>query len=111
MTQYITQNHPGGALPLTFPFDLPISGDVTIAFSGSCWSAFAKANCGFAVYLDDKHIGDVPLYFNNANQHQTLSTYFFPVNIDFGQHAIKLLGITDTTRCDQNDTISLWIVD
>ncbi len=110
MTYSIAQNQ-GGVLPLTFPFDLPISGDVTLGFSGSCFASLPAAICGIAVYLDDKHIGDVPLFFNNANQHLTLPTFFFPINIDFGPHAITLREITDTTRTDQNDPFSLWIID
>ena len=109
MTYYIAQNQ-GGVLPLTFPFDVPISGDVTLGFSGSCCASLPAAICGVAVYLDDKHIGDVPHFFNNANQHLALPTYFFPINLDFGPHTIMLRAITDTTRSDQNDPFSLWII-
>lgn len=110
MTYYIAQNQ-GGVLPLKFPFDLPISGDVTLGLSGSCWSFLPAAICGVGVYLDDKHIGDVPQFFNNANQHLALPTFFFPINLDFGPHTITLHAITDTTRTDQNDYFSLWIID
>lgn len=110
MTYIIAQNQ-GGALPLSFPFNVPVSGDLTLGFSGGCWSAFAAAICGVAVYLDDKHIGDVPLLFNNANQQLTLPPAFFPINIDFGDHVIKLIELTDTTRTDQNSNFSLWIID
>lgn len=110
MSHSIVQNK-GGALPLTFPFNLPISGDLTLGFSGSCSASLPGAICGVAVYLDDKHLGDVPQCFNNAHQHLTLPTYFFPINLDFGPHAITLRRITDTTITDQNDAFSLWIVD
>jgi hypothetical protein len=110
VTYYIAQNQ-GGSLPQSYPFDLPISGDVTIAFSGSCWSSFAAAICGVGVFLDDKHLGDVPLYFNKPNEHMALPTFFFPVNLDFGPHTITLRRITDTTFSDENDYFSLWIVD
>lgn len=110
MTYYIAQNK-GGVLPLTFPFEVPISGDVTLGFSGSCWSFLPAAICGVAVFLDDQHIGDVPQFFNNANQHLTLPTFFFPINLGFGPHTITLRSITDTTRSDLNDPFSLWIID
>lgn len=110
MTYYIAQNK-SGVLPLNFPFDVPISGDVTLGISGSCYSSLPGANCGVAVYLDDKHLGDVPHYFNNPWQHLPLPTFFFPINLDFGPHTISLHAITDTTRTDQNDAFSLWIVD
>jgi len=110
VSYYIAQNQ-SGVLPLKFPFDLPISGDVTLGFSGSCWASLPAAICGVGVYLDDKHIGDVPQFFNTAGQHLTLPAAFFPVNLDFGPHTITLRGITDTTRSDQNDFFSLWIVD
>lgn len=108
---YTIVNNKGGVLPLTFPFDLPITGDVTLAISGSCWASLPAAICGVAVYLDDKHIGDVPQFFNNASQHLALPANFFPINLGFGPHSIILRAITDTTRTDQNDYFSLWIVD
>jgi hypothetical protein len=110
VTYYIARNQTG-ALPQKFPFDLPISGDVTIAFSGTCWSKLAAAICGVTVYLDDTKLGDVPLFFNSASQHLTLPTQFFAANLDFGPHTITLRPLTDTTVSDQNDFFSLWLVD
>ena len=110
MTYPIAQNQ-GGVLPLTFPFNLPVSGDLTLGFSGSCSASLPAAICGVGVFLDDKHIGDVPLFFNNARQHLALPTFFFPINLDFGPHTVTLRRITDTTITDQTDAFSLWIVD
>jgi hypothetical protein len=110
MSYVIVQNQ-GGVLPLKFPFNLPITGNLTLGFSGSCFASLPGAICGTAVYLDDKHLGDVPLCFNNANQHLTLPGYFFPITLGPGQHTITLRAITDTTRTDQNDAFSLWIID
>lgn len=110
MTFSIAQNQ-RGPLPLKLPFDTPISGDVTIAVSGTCWSKFAGANCGITVYLDGNKLGDVPLFFNNTSMHMTLPTYFFSANLDFGQHVITLGALTDETNSDQNDFYSVWIVD
>lgn len=110
MSYYIAQNQ-GGVLPLKFPFSVPITGNLTLGISGSCWSFLPAAICGVAVYLDDQHLGDVPQFFNNANQHLALPTFFFPIKLGPGQHTITLRGITDTTRTDQNDYFSLWIVD
>lgn len=109
MTYYIAQNQ-SGSLPLTFSFELPITGNVTIAFSGTCWSSLPAAICGVAVLLDGKHLGDVPLYFNNAKEHLTLPTFFFPADLGPGPHTILLRRITDTTYSDENDYFSLWIV-
>ena len=110
MTYSIAQNQTGD-LPLKFPFDLPISGDVTIAFAGTCWSKLPAAICGYYVYLDGVKLGAVPLFFNNAQQHQALPTSFFATNLDFGPHTITLTPLTDTTMSDKNDFFSLWIVD
>ena len=110
MSYTIVQNK-GGVLPLTFPFEIPLTGNLTLGISGSCWASLPGAICGVAVYLDDKHIGDVPQLFNNANQHLALPAAFFPIKLGPGQHAISLHPITDTTRTDQNDPFSLWIVD
>ena len=110
MTYYIAQNQ-SGALPLKFPFDLPISGDVTIAFSGTCWAKLPNGIGGVSVYLDGNKLGDVPFFFNNASEHHTLPTQFFATNLDFGQHAIVLQALTDITVSDQNDFFSLWILD
>ncbi|TDR36990.1 hypothetical protein DFR29_12626 [Tahibacter aquaticus] len=110
MTYPIAQNQ-GGVLPLTFPFNLPVSGDLTLGFSGSCSASLPGAICGVGVFLDDKHLGDVPLCFNNVRQHLALPTFFFPINLDFGAHTITLHRITDTTITDQTDAFSLWIID
>ncbi|HSX61621.1 MAG TPA: hypothetical protein VLF18_15580 [Tahibacter sp.] len=110
MTYPIAQNQTG-PLPLKIPFDVPISGDVTIAFSGTCWSKFAGAICGVSVYLDGNKLGDVPLFFNAVTQHMTLPTQFFATTLDFGQHTIMLTALTDGTQSDKNDFYSLWIVD
>jgi hypothetical protein len=106
----IVQNQ-GGVLPLTFPFELPLTGNLTLGFSGSCYASLPAAICGVAVYLDDKHLGDVPQFFNNANQHLTLPTFFFPINLGRGPHTITLRRITDTTITDNNDAFSVWIID
>lgn len=101
----------GGVLPLTFPFELPVTGNLTLGLSGSCYASLPGAICGVAVYLDDKHLGDVPQCFNNANQHLTLPTAFFPILLKGGQHTITLRRITDTTLTDKNDAFSVWVVD
>ncbi|WP_386071300.1 hypothetical protein ACFJIW_11885 [Tahibacter sp. UC22_41] len=110
MTFSIAQNQ-RGPLPLKLPFDPPISGDVTIAVAGTCWSKFNGSICGVTVYLDDNKLGDVPLCFNNTSMHMTLPTHFFSANLDFGQHTITLRPLTDETNSDQNDFYSVWIVD
>jgi hypothetical protein len=110
VTYFIAQNQPG-PLPLKIAFEVPISGDVTVAFSGTCWSKFASAFCGVSVYLDDTKLGDVPLYFNAATQHLTLPTHFFPTTLGYGQHTILLKALTDETNTDKNDFYSVWIVD
>ena len=74
MTFSIAQNQ-RGPLPLKLPFDTPISGDVTIAVSGTCWSKFNGAICGVSVYLDNNKLGDVPLCFNNTSMHMTCLLY------------------------------------
>ncbi|MBN8742378.1 MAG: hypothetical protein BGP24_01890 [Lysobacterales bacterium 69-70] len=110
MTFPIAQNQPG-PLPLKLPFNTPISGDVTIAFSGTCWSKFAGSICGVSVYLDGNKLGDVPLCFNNTSMHLALPTHVFSANMDFGQHTIMLAPLTDETNSDKNDFYSVWIVD
>lgn len=101
----------GGVLPLSFPFKLSVTGNLTLGISGSCFASLPGAICGVAVYLDDKHLGDVPQCFNNANQHLTLPTAFFPILLKGGSHTITLRAITDTTRTDQNDPFSVWVID
>lgn len=111
MSYTIAQNQTG-QLPLTFPFDSPITGDVTLAFSGTCWSTAAAALGGIVVMLDNVKIGQVELFFNDASLHITLPTQFFPVEMDTaGPHKITLLPLTLNTVSDQNDFFSLWIID
>lgn len=111
MSYTIAQNQ-SGALPLTFPFNSPITGDVTIALAGTCWSNAAQALGGVVVMLDNVQIGQVELFFNDAGLHITLPTQFFPVELDTGgPHKITLLPLTGNTVSDQNDFFSLWILD
>lgn len=110
MTFIIAQNQTG-PLPLKIPFNAPIDGDVTIAFSGTCWSNAAAAPGGVQVYLDDTHIGDALLYFNAASVHLTLPTQFFAVNLSEGPHTIVLQPKSANTVSDKGDFYSLWIVD
>ncbi|TDR36989.1 hypothetical protein DFR29_12625 [Tahibacter aquaticus] len=110
MTFVITQNQTG-PLPLKIPFTAPISGDVTIAFSGTCWSSTVNNPGGVEVFLDGKSLGKALLFFNNTTQHQALPTQFFAVNLGEGQHTITLQAISSTVLSDRNDFFSLWIVD
>lgn len=45
----ITQNQTG-ALPQVIPFKAPIAGNLTIAFSGTCWSKASSSLGGVAVF-------------------------------------------------------------
>ena len=45
MSYYIAQNQ-GGVLPLTYPFEVPLTGNLTLGFSGSCWASLPGAICG-----------------------------------------------------------------
>lgn len=110
MTFVIAQNQPG-PLPLKVTFTAPISGDVTIAFSGSCWSSTAQNPGGVEVLLDGKSLGKALLFFNNPSVHQTLPTQIFPVNLSEGPHTITVQAIWPTVLSDRNDFFSLWIVD
>lgn len=110
MTFIIAQNQPG-PLPLKIPFNAPIDGDVTIAFSGSCWSSTAANPGGVAVYLDGKPLGNAQLFFNSSGMHQALPTQFFAVNLTEGPHTITLQALSSTILSDRNDFFSLWIID
>lgn len=109
MTFIIAQNQTG-PLPLKIPFNAPMDGDVTIAFSGTCWSN-AQGTGGVQVYLDGTHIGDALLCFNTPGVHLTLPTQFFAVTLTEGPHTIALQPQSANTVSDKNDFYSLWIVD
>jgi hypothetical protein len=110
VTYIIAQNQPG-PLPLTIPFNTPITGDVTLAFSGSCWSSTANVLGGVEVLLDGKSIGKAELYFNSPTLHLTLPTQFFAANLSDGQHTITLRPTGSSVISDRNDFFSLWIID
>lgn len=110
MTFIITQNQTG-PLPLKIPFTAPISGDVTIAFSGTCWSSTAGNPGGVEVFLDGKSLGKALLCFNNSSLHLTLPTQFFAVNLSEGPHTLTLQAISSTVMSDKNDFFSAWIID
>lgn len=110
MTYVITQNQPG-PLPLKVTFTPPISGDVTIAFSGSCWSSTAQNPGGVEIVLDGKSLGKSLLFFNNNSLHLALPAQFFAANLSEGPHTIIVQAISSTVLSDRNDFFSLWIID
>lgn len=110
MTFIIAQNQTG-PLPLKMPFTAPISGDVTIAFSGTCWSSTAQNPGGVEVFLDGKSLGKALLFFNTPNLHLALPAQFFAVNLAEGPHALTVQAISSTVLSDRNDFFSAWIVD
>ena len=110
MTFIIAQNQTG-PLPLKIPFTAPISGDVTIAFSGSCWSSTANNPGGVEVLLDGQSLGKALLFFNSASLHQALPTQIFATTLSEGPHTITLVPLSSTVLSDRNDFFSLWIVD
>lgn len=110
MTVVIAQNQPG-PLPLKIPFTAPITGDVTIAFSGSCWSSTAANPGGVEVLLDGKSLGKALLFFNNPSMHQALPTQIFAANLGEGPHTITVQALSSTVLSDRNDFFSLWIID
>lgn len=110
MTFVITQNQPG-PLPLKVTFTAPITGDVTIAFSGSCWSSTVNNPGGVEVFLDGQSLGRSLLFFNSSGVHQSLPTQFFATTLGEGPHAITVQAIGSTVLSDRNDFFSLWIID
>jgi len=110
MSYNIAQNQ-SGPLPQKIPFTVPIDGDVTLAFSGTCWSTAANSLGGLVVYLDGTALGKVTLFFNSAGQHLALPTLFFPITLTDGPHTITLVPLTPNTTSDENDFFSLWIID
>ncbi len=108
MTFIIAQNQMG-PLPLKIPFNAPIDGDVTIAFSGTCWSN-AATTAGVQVYLDGTAIGEALVCFNQTGMHMSLPTQFFAVNLTSGPHTITLQPLNANTVSDKNDFYSLWII-
>lgn len=110
MTFTIAQNQTG-PLPLKIPFTAPISGDVTIAFSGSCWSSTVNNPGGVEVFLDGKSLGKALMFFNNASLHLALPAQIFAVNLSEGPHTITLQALSSTVLSDQHDFFSLWIID
>ncbi|HVH36218.1 MAG TPA: hypothetical protein VM847_19130 [Tahibacter sp.] len=106
----ITQNQTG-ALPQVIPFKAPIAGNLTIAFSGTCWSKASSSLGGVAVFLDDQQIGEAQFYFNVASMHTALPTQLFPVMLKPGNHTITLKPLVPNTISDQHDFFSLWILD
>jgi hypothetical protein len=110
VSYYIAQNQ-SGHLPQSYPFNVPISGDVTLAFAGTCWSTVANTLAGIIVSLDGVPVAKVPLFFNAASQHLALPTTFAPINLSEGNHTVTLEAMTPSTTTDSNDYFSLWIIE
>jgi hypothetical protein len=110
MTFVIVQNQPG-PLPLKVTFTAPISGDVAIAFSGSCWSSTASNPGGVEIFLDGQSLGKSLLFFNNSGLHLALPAQVFPINLSEGPHTLTVQAISSTVLSDKNDFFSAWILD
>ena len=110
MISIIAQNQTG-PLPLKIPFTAPITGPVTIAFSGTCWSSIASVQGGVEVFLDGKSLGKALLYFNNAGLHLALPTQFFQASLSGGPHTMTVQALSSTVQSDKNDFFSAWIID
>lgn len=110
MTFIIAQNQTG-PLPLKIPFNAPISGDVTIAFSGSCFSSTANNPGGVEIFLDGKSLGQSLMFFNTVNLHLALPTQIFAVNLSEGPHTLTIQPLTSTVLSDRHDYFSAWIID
>ncbi len=110
MSYVLTSNQTGG-LPITVPFQVPLSGDVTIAFSGTAWTQTSNTVIGIDVLLDGVLLGRSLIYSNNASEHRALPTMFFATTLSEGPHKLTFVPTNGNTVSDVNDFYSAWIID
>jgi len=108
---FVIANNLTGPLPLDIPFNPPLDGPVTIAFSGSAWASVSNTLIGVDVLLDGALLGTALLYSNQTQEHRTLPTQFFASKLSDGAHTITLRATNANTTSDANDFYSLWIID
>lgn len=93
-----------GPLPLKATFQAPVDGPVTIAVSGSAYTATAGCWVGVQVLFDTWIAGNCTVFCNAASSHQTLIPALLSTAIPgSGTHAVVLMPATPDTQSDAND--------
>jgi hypothetical protein len=99
-----------GPLPISNTFAAEGDGDVIFYVAGSAWSESAGSAISITLYLDDQAIGTISGFTNEPTSHKTLVPAFFPANLTFGDHEVRLEVQSSGTVTDYNDNFSVTLI-
>jgi hypothetical protein len=97
-----------------FPFSVQFtSKDIAPALlyvTASAYSSAPNQPIGVTVSLDDKPLGNLMIYANEAMSHKALVGMLFPVQLDLNPHTLKFSAASPHTVCDASDIIGAALV-
>lgn len=100
-----------GPLPLKATFQAPTDGPVTVAVSGSAYTATAGRWVGVQVLFDRGIAGNCTVFCTAANSHQTLIPALLSTTIPgSGTQAVVLMAATPDTQSDANDFYQVTLI-
>ncbi|MBB4636492.1 hypothetical protein [Longimicrobium terrae] len=108
MSQVIIQKT--GPLPVSAVVPWPSTDTVLVAVSGSVWSKTPATMVVMNVNINDKTIGTMQIWANEASMHLMLPTGFFPVTGGYGDTTVTLSAANGTTVSDSNDTFTVALI-
>jgi hypothetical protein len=92
--------------PMSVQFTPHDTGPALMYITASAWSNQPNQLIGVTVSLDNKPLGKLMLFANEATSHKALVAMLFPVQFDdLKPHTLTFTGATPNTICDFNDII------
>ena len=98
-----------GPLPITASFTAKAEDLVGFYVAGSAWTKNPNQSIGVQVLLDGQSLGFIWVYANEAQSHKTLMAKLLPVDVEHGQHEVKLVAWEGTVS-DSNDYFIVQII-
>ncbi len=98
-----------GPLPALAQFPAEGNEPCTLMVSATAFSSEANKAIGIQILLDEKPIGEIRFFSNQANVHVTLPLKKIPVQLEQGVHSIMLAKLTAATATDANDCFQVTV--
>lgn len=95
------------SFPLSVQFTPHDTSPALLYVTASAYSKTPNSLIGVNVALDDKPLGSLMLFANEASSHKALVTMLFEVEFtDQNPHKLTFTAATPSTVCDVNDTVA-----
>src|SRR5215813_13596855 len=92
--------------PMSVQFTPHDTSPALVYVTASAYSTVANQRIGISVALDDKPVGSLYLFANEARSHKALVATLFPVQFDdLNPHTLTFSAAPSHTMCDGTDII------